>query len=115
MYKRQTFNRSGGAIAALPNLFSPGTRSYYLRRGMFVDGELAGFGYYGLMEGCGMAGCSGDRGEQIGWFERGRPRVPLPTPPACPGPPSGAPSTHGGGPGGGPGPGAGAPAAARTL
>jgi hypothetical protein len=110
-----TFNRSGGAIAALPNLFSPGTRSYYLRRGMFVDGELAGFGYYGLMEGCGMAGCSGDRGEQIGWFERGRLRFPCPTPQACSEQLSGADYTQWAGRVGGLASGAWSPSAADTF
>lgn len=72
-----------GAGAGMPNLFSPGMRSYYLRRGMFLEGEQAGFGYFGLMEGCGPAGCGGDRSEQLGWFERGSLRYSCTTPQAC--------------------------------
>ena len=79
----QTINRGGGIAATMPNLFSPGTRAYYLKRGMFANGELTGFGYSGHMEGCGMAGCTGDRGEQLGWFEAGSMRFSCNSPQDC--------------------------------
>ena len=79
----QGVNRGGGVLAAMPNLLSPGIRSYYVQRGMFADGQLAGFGYSGLMENCGMAGCSGDRSEQVGWFDAGKVRFACASPDAC--------------------------------
>lgn len=70
--KEETFNKGSGTLNALSSIFTPGIQSYYLKRGNFVRGELSGYGYSGLLEGCGMAGCSGDRGEKTGWFEKGQ-------------------------------------------
>jgi hypothetical protein len=70
--REETFNKDSGVLNALSSIFTPGIRSYYLKRGNFAKGELSGYGYSGLLEGCGMAGCSGDRGEKTGWFEKGQ-------------------------------------------
>jgi hypothetical protein len=46
-----------------------------IRKGMFTNGKLHGFGYFGSMSGCGPAGCSGSRVNDLGWFEKGEQQI----------------------------------------
>jgi hypothetical protein len=71
----RTFNETpkglAGAWIALGQAMSPGMRSHKIQRGQF-NGELNGYGYFGSVSGCGMAGCSGQVTQQTGWFKGGK-------------------------------------------
>jgi hypothetical protein len=54
-----------------------------IRGGQFVDGDLHGFGYRLEKGGCGLAGCSGELQQEIGWFEKGRMVLSCPTVTQC--------------------------------
>lgn len=56
-----------GALAAA----APGMTSHLVQRGQF-QGSFQGYGYQGSVTQCGMAGCSGPRTSETGWFKDGR-------------------------------------------
>lgn len=43
----------------------------YVKTGHFEDGMFQGYGYAASVSGCGMAGCSGNRIAEQGWFVKG--------------------------------------------
>jgi len=57
--------------------------AHEIARGMFKNGKLDGFGNYFSISGCGMAGCSGNRTNQTGWFETGQLRFECATVQTC--------------------------------
>jgi len=61
-----------GTMGALLSAFAPVTNyTVYIEAGMFRNGRLQGYGTAKSAAGCGMAGCSGQRVNDIGWFKDG--------------------------------------------
>ncbi|MEH0166621.1 hypothetical protein [Roseateles microcysteis] len=61
-----------GTMGALLSAFAPVTNyTIYIESGMFREGKLQGYGTAKSASGCGAAGCSGERVNDIGWFKQG--------------------------------------------
>lgn len=65
----------GGMAGSIFNAFAAAgpkvNYTIYIERGMFLDGKLNGFGRALSLSGCGQAGCSGSRVNDVGWFKQG--------------------------------------------
>jgi len=71
-----------GALGMFAGMARP-QEAHEIARGMFKNGKLDGFGNYFSISGCGMAGCSGNRTNQTGWFETGQLRFECATVQTC--------------------------------
>ena len=73
----------GGVLGSMFGGMVRPQEAHEITRGMFKDGQLDGFGSLFSVSGCGMAGCSGNRTSQTGWFEKGQLRFECDTVRAC--------------------------------